>query len=208
MLGEKRTTIREVRQRLGLSQIDFAKRLNVKQSMMSAYETGSAEVPREVIERLFDFFNVNLNWLYGKSRYIFNDEAEAHDNAGIVWVELVGDLLSEGGFQVISTAPVLKEFVEPFKKNEVRAHIINGDNMEPFVFAGDCVFFVPGRCDDDGVYIMSVNKRLVCRRLEFCFDGTINVLCDNSRYSKQTITADSGHVNIIGRVISVTKRVR
>jgi transcriptional regulator with XRE-family HTH domain len=50
------------------SQIEFAQRLGISQSQLSKYERGQAAPPADVLRRLKDAFNVNIDWLLTGSK--------------------------------------------------------------------------------------------------------------------------------------------
>ncbi len=53
-------TIKNFRERLGLTQENVAKYLNVKREMISYYERGERDVPVQQLEALADLFGVEL----------------------------------------------------------------------------------------------------------------------------------------------------
>lgn len=56
-----------LRKELGLSQEEFAKKLNMTQQRISAYEKEKREPDIETIKQFADFFNVSIDFLLGKS---------------------------------------------------------------------------------------------------------------------------------------------
>lgn len=59
--------IEELRKKMGLSQEDLAKKLNMTQQRISAYEKGKREPDLETLKLFADFFNVSTDYLLGKS---------------------------------------------------------------------------------------------------------------------------------------------
>lgn len=59
--------IKELREELGLSQLDFAKKINLTQQSISLYEKGEREPSLDVLKSIADFFNVSTDYLLGKS---------------------------------------------------------------------------------------------------------------------------------------------
>lgn len=59
--------IEELRKKMGLSQEDLAKRLNMTQQRISAYEKGKREPDLETLKLFADFFNVSTDFLLGKT---------------------------------------------------------------------------------------------------------------------------------------------
>lgn len=59
--------IKFLRKELGLTQREFAERIGLNYMSISRYERGSMNVASDILHRIGDVFNVNMNWLfYGK----------------------------------------------------------------------------------------------------------------------------------------------
>lgn len=63
------TRLKELRYEKGLSQLDLAKDLNISRSSLCNYELGRREPSLEVLELISDYFNVDMDYLLGKSNY-------------------------------------------------------------------------------------------------------------------------------------------
>ena len=59
--------LKELRQSKGLTQRALAERLNISKSAVSMYENGSREPDHETTELIADFFNVDIDYLVGRS---------------------------------------------------------------------------------------------------------------------------------------------
>lgn len=59
--------LRMLRTRKGLSQLDFAKQIKISKSAVNMYERGEREPSFEVLETIADYFNVDLDYLLGKT---------------------------------------------------------------------------------------------------------------------------------------------
>ena len=78
-LGEK---LSELRREVGLSQSQAASNLNVSQSLLSHYETGSREPKLEFISRACDYYGVSADFLLGRT------EARTFQDAAVIVDEL------------------------------------------------------------------------------------------------------------------------
>lgn len=59
--------LKYLRNRAGLSQLELAKKLGMSKSAISMYELGRRQPDLETMEIIADFFNVDMNFLYGKT---------------------------------------------------------------------------------------------------------------------------------------------
>jgi transcriptional regulator with XRE-family HTH domain len=64
ILGQR---IRELRCKAALSQMKFAKELNLCASTVSQYETGNRSPSDQIKLRIADYFNVSLDYLMGRN---------------------------------------------------------------------------------------------------------------------------------------------
>ena len=78
--------LRILRTRKGLSQLDFAKQIKISKSAVNMYERGEREPSFEVLETIADYFNVDLDYLLGKTdcenrnRIVVESHFEITDN--------------------------------------------------------------------------------------------------------------------------------
>ena len=70
-----------LRKQDGLTQEEVAQRLGMSRSALSMYETGKREPDFETMEMLADFYNVNMDTLYGRSASGSNSPAA--DGSGL-----------------------------------------------------------------------------------------------------------------------------
>lgn len=61
--------LRILRTSKGLSQQDFAKQLGISKSSVNMYERGEREPSFEMLEIIADYFNVDMDYLLGKSDF-------------------------------------------------------------------------------------------------------------------------------------------
>lgn len=59
--------LKSLRHRKGFSQADLAKQIGVSKSSVNMYERGEREPNFETLETIADYFNVDLDYLMGKS---------------------------------------------------------------------------------------------------------------------------------------------
>lgn len=58
-------TIKQLRQKMGLTQVELAKELNISQGSLSAYETGRTAIDNDMLVRFARYFNVSIDEILG-----------------------------------------------------------------------------------------------------------------------------------------------
>ena len=61
------TRLRELRQSAKLSQVKIAEIVGSRQSTVARFESGEAHVPAEVMIRYADYFDVSLDYIFGRT---------------------------------------------------------------------------------------------------------------------------------------------
>lgn len=83
-MGDFYTIFKRLRQASGYTQQELADKLGISRSRIGMYETGAREPDFETLEAIADFFNVDIDYLIGRtpkttllpeSTYYLNDEA-------------------------------------------------------------------------------------------------------------------------------------
>ena len=74
--------IKELAQSKKLTQKLFGKKLDIKQPQLSRYERGISEPDYETIKKYYDFYNVNLNWLFSGKGDMFNKTNQENPEPG------------------------------------------------------------------------------------------------------------------------------
>lgn len=85
-MGNFQNIFKRLRISSGLTQVEMADRLGISRSTIGMYETGAREPDFETLEAIADFFNVDTDYLLGRTdkttilpetvgHYYFNDDA-------------------------------------------------------------------------------------------------------------------------------------
>lgn len=77
-MSEFAKRFKELRKQANLTQDEMARKLNTSRSRIGMYETGKREPDHETLEQIADFFNVDIDYLLGrtnKSQYYLSPEA-------------------------------------------------------------------------------------------------------------------------------------
>ncbi|GEN83588.1 hypothetical protein SLU01_19000 [Sporosarcina luteola] len=64
ILGER---IKKLREREGIQQIDFAKKIGVSNVVLSRYESGERKPDYDILQKIADFFCVTTDYLLGRT---------------------------------------------------------------------------------------------------------------------------------------------
>lgn len=82
-MGSFAQVFKDLRTKSKLTQQEMADKLNISRSSVGMYESGEREPSFELLEQIADYFNVDMNYLLGKSElsehipqgYYLNDDA-------------------------------------------------------------------------------------------------------------------------------------
>jgi len=66
-MKKMRNVLRSLRVREGLTQEELAKKLGIARSTIGMYENGERVPPLKILERFADFFNVDMNYITGRT---------------------------------------------------------------------------------------------------------------------------------------------
>lgn len=67
-MGDFKNVFKKLRLAAGLTQEQLAKRLGISRSRIGMYETGNREPDFETLELIADFFNVDVDYLIGRTQ--------------------------------------------------------------------------------------------------------------------------------------------
>jgi phage repressor protein C with HTH and peptisase S24 domain len=82
--------------------------------------------------------------------------------------------------------------------------------MEPTLREGDLLLIDlrQTKVTDDAIYVLSLDGRLLAKRLQLAVGGTIYIRSDNPVYKELTVSKDNTEdLHVIGRVIWIGRRV-
>lgn len=109
----------------------------------------------------------------------------------------------------VTQIPVLDRFIYPYKASQVKGVVVKGDSMSGIqICHNDIVLFVPEEREGDGVFVISINNKVLVKRLEFNpAEHCVRVLSENEKYAPIIIKENDGDVlTVNGRVIVVLHR--
>jgi len=231
-IGER---LKKVREFLGLTQEEFAQKLDTTQAVISNYERGARVPTVDFLNRLTKTFQLDINWLLTGEGEMFREktkaaEAEKADYCPVAYYRELPLSAGPGTFtfEEIYPEPVLfsRSFLEQYFKTRVSSKElllfpVDGNSMEPTIPDGSYVivrkFEYEGlsRPKEGKIYALIYNdvfyiKRVCIRDLS---DGKMfwRLLSDNRDYPPIEFHTSpdsfSDVVKIIGRVIGCIRRL-
>ncbi len=66
-MGNFQNIFKQLRIASNLTQIELSKKINISRSTIGMYETGAREPDFETLEKIADFFNVDIDYLLGRT---------------------------------------------------------------------------------------------------------------------------------------------
>lgn len=204
--------LRSVRADAGFEDRDlFAERTGISKSTIANYERGDRTPDASMLERYRDIWGVDLNWL------VTGEEPEAKvptSNSSFAFLPFYEDVQAAAGHgaAVISDAAhsvigfardLLRESgASPQTCTVIRAV---GDSMMPTIPEG--AFLVVDHSQREivangSIMVIGVDDDLLVKRIRRRFDGSVELISDNSIYAPETLDpAALQQLRVIGRVV-------
>lgn len=208
-MGKFQNVLKSLRKSKGLTQDELAKRLKISRSTIGMYENGSREPDFETIELIADFFNVDIDYLLGrtdKTTYIPDHIpiSEFHT------IPLFADVA--GGLPLLMDDRIVGEVaVTGIPDNgEYFALTVRGQSMEPKIMDGDIVVVHQQQDVDNGdIAIITIDgESATCKRLYTYADHisllSINPACEPMEFSREQI--EDLPVHVYGKVVQLVRR--
>lgn len=183
-----KTRLKQLRNERGISQRQLAEFLKVAPSTISMYENGQREPNFEVLESLADFFNVDLNYLLGKTNKTTKIILDSESSKGIK-IPVLGTV--PAGIPITAVEDIL-DYEEIPKSWENQGEFfglkIKGDSMYPTLENGDVVIVRKQSTADNGdtVVVMVNGDDATCKRYERSDTG-IMLIPNNNVYAPHSI---------------------
>lgn len=206
-MGKFQNTLKNLRTSHNLTQEELSKGLNISRSTVGMYESGAREPDFETLEVIADFFNVDINYLLGRTS---KTTLLSQTKKGIT-INVLGRVAAgipiDAVEDIIDTEEITEELA---RTGEFFGLKIKGDSMSPIICDGDVVII---RQQDDAetgdTVIATINgDEATCKRLRKYKDG-IELISNNPSYepfdfSNKDILEKP--VKIIGKVIELRRK--
>jgi len=205
-MGKFQNILKSLRSTKGLTQDELSKQLNISRSTIGMYEKGAREPDFETLELIADYFNVDTDYLLGrttKTTYIPSPALRKGVSINVLGRVAAGipiDAIEE----VIDTEEITEEMA---KTGEFFGLKIKGNSMEPRIYENDVVIVRQQNDAESGdVVIATINgDEATCKRLRKYRDG-IELISNNPSYEPMFFSNEeilSKPVRIIGKVVEL-----
>ena len=202
--------IKELREVARVTQTDFAKAIGVSRSSVAMYEKGLREPGYETLEAIADFFNVDLEYLFGKqdvpNRY--RDEANNRASEGKVFIPVYGHIAAGYPMDMEVDIDDYEEIsAEMARQGEYMGLRIHGDSMEPKFSEGDVIIVRKQEtCEDGDICAVAINgDNATCKRVKRMQEGIL-LISTNPAYEPMFFSnkqIEALPVRILGRVVEL-----
>lgn len=205
-IGER---IKNLREKLGISQVDFADKINVSKQTLYKYENNIiTNIPSDKIEAVASIGNISPAFLMGwdsNVRPIKN--GSKHKSPGVT-INVLGRVAAGTPIEAIEDVIDTEEITEEMASTgDFFGLQIHGDSMEPKMSKGDVVIV---RQQDDAesgdIVIVTVNGTdATCKRLRKYRDG-IELISTNPSYEPMFFSnedIENKPVKVIGKVVEL-----
>ena len=193
--------LRELRKGKGLTQDEFSKQSGLTRSAISMYERGEREPNFETLEKLADFFNVDMNYLLGKS-----DKTTYIPKGAFVpkWkrVPMMGYAAAGSPLEDLNQDT---PYINVEGKYDVDFCItIRGDSMVDIgINDGDIVFVKSTPTVENGqVAVVEIDNEKICLKRFYKSGDTITLVSANPKYAPMVFNqSNCENVRILGRAV-------
>jgi phage repressor protein C with HTH and peptisase S24 domain len=209
------------------SVLAFAKLVGLPEASVRNYVKGSSEPRMNALEAIASATGVNLRWLTeGKGpmrtpqpgEEVANlsgsdDPSAALRDYGFLLIPRY-DVHGSAGFGSFVQNESIVDFLA-FREDWIRHDLglapselvlirARGDSMEPTIRDGDMLLvdIAPKHWKEDGIYVLTIEERLMVKRVQFRPGGALEVVSDNKAYVPLLIKAkEADDVRLAGKVV-------
>lgn len=204
--------IKALRERLGISQVDFSDRINVSKQTLYKYENNIiTNIPSDKIEAAAKIGNVSPAYLMGWDTNVTFLNNSVKSDRKTISIPVLGRVAAGVPIEAIEDVIDFVEISEELATTgEFFGLMIKGDSMIPNICNGDVVIVRQQEDADTGdIVIATVNGTdATCKRLRKYRDG-IELIANNPTYEPLEFSSDdilNKPVKIIGKVVELRRK--
>ncbi len=200
--------LKSAREGLGMSQLNFAEKLNITDKTLRNYEKGN-NITVDIVKKISEITNIDFDFLLnGNNITVLNDN---NYNIDLLNVRAgAGEGIYNYVIETVDTISLDKSFFRtPINTNKVKGIQVDGDSMEPTLRDGDYVLIDENTIFGvNGIYAIQLGGQILIKRLQFKMDGTILIISDNSKYQSETFNPQENQLpfQVLGlKVLSIQR---
>lgn len=203
--------LKELRENSRLTQRELAAKLGLGYSTIAMYESNKREPNFETLEKIADFFNTDMNYLYGKTN--IRNRLTEQDNYGILHaitkIPVYAPLCCGDGLfvddQIIDYVAIPTESLQSHK--EYFGQYAKGDSMiGAGINDGDILIFekINGMIGQGQIGCFCIDENIAtCKKMMIAEDSTVYLMPANENYPPITITVENSCFRCIGKLAFV-----
>lgn len=202
----------DLRSSMGFNQEQMAQELHVSKATIGMWEIGERKPGPDKYEEIADYFNVDMDYLYGRSpikqKISYDSKGQAHHNIPVHTINVLGRVAAGIPLNAVEEIIDTEEIPEKMARTgEFFGLKIKGHSMEPRICDGDVVIVRQQADVEDGdIAIVLVNgDEGTCKRIKRYQDSLallpLNPTYEPMVYTKKQV-ADLP-VTIIGKVVEL-----
>ena len=195
--------LKELRLSRELTQEEFAKRIGISRSAVGMYEKGKREPDFETLELFADFFNVDMNYLLGKTDA--NTDISSIKNIVTIHKKKIPVIGTIAAGQPIYADEHIETYVPCDEDIDAQfGLIIRGDSMiGAEIYDGDIVFIKEQPVVENGqIAAVRIDDEATLKRFYKTPDGCM-LVSENPKYPPMFFNADNcTEVHIIGLAVA------
>lgn len=218
-----------LRRESGLSQQDFAKQLGTSKSSINMYERGEREPGLETLEAIADYFNVDMDYLLGKSEHKSKSAWLEGIDKSVDLDILRSQVKFENLFPIETRKfPMLGNIAcgEPIMANEeVDLYVEAGANIQADfclkakgdsmigarIYDGDMVFIRKQPLVEDGeIAAVIIDDEATLKRVYYDQEaGVLQLFAENPQYKTMRYSGEElDHIRIIGKAVAFQSDIK
>ena len=208
--------LKSLRTEKDLSQAEFAKLIKLSKSSVNMYERGEREPGLATLERIADYFNVDMDYLLGKSDVVNKAQLTIAGSvpANIIpfpemrKIPLLGDIAC--GVPILAEEHI-EDYVDiPMHITADFALTCKGDSMiNARIFDGDIVYIRQQDTVENGeIAAVLIDGEATLKRVKI-YDDHISLEPENPMYKPQIFwNEEMNSVRILGKAVAFTSAIR
>lgn len=200
--------LKSAREGLGMSQLNFAEKLNITDKTLRNYEKGN-NITVDIVKKISEITNIDFDFLLnGNNITVLNDN---NYNIDLLNVRAgAGEGIYNYVIETVDTISLDKSFFRtPINTNKIKGIQVDGDSMEPTLRDGDYVLIDENiNFGTNGIYAIQYGGQILIKRLQFKMDGTILIISDNDKYDKEVFNPKENQLpfQVLGiKILSIQK---